>query len=140
MSDPKKLPQYTWEEILQHRSTSSLWVVIENTVVDVTDWQSTHPGGADPLRQMAGTDMTNTFHAIQAHSKSSRAVDEWKKRIIGAVDPNSVRPAPPAAQRKEWTKPIKYGLSISPALFWSLVLAAIVGVVALVLWFENRNA
>ena len=32
----KELPKYSWEEVAQHNSADSLWVVIHDKVYDVT--------------------------------------------------------------------------------------------------------
>ena len=128
MSDSKL---YTWEEIMKHNTENDCWIVLQGNVVDITSWLPLHPGGSDTISQMATRDVTNMYQAIQAHTKAGgRADDEWKKRIIGKVDPNSVRPQP-QGRRKFDQKPIKYGLQINPIYFWIAVLAAFIGL----LWF-----
>ena len=34
----ESLKQYTWEEIKEHRSSDSLWLVVDGKVYDVTDF------------------------------------------------------------------------------------------------------
>lgn len=39
MSSESQLPQYTWEEISRHNSASSLWIVFDGKIYDVTAWK-----------------------------------------------------------------------------------------------------
>jgi len=38
VSSQKSLSEYTWEEVAQHKSVESLWLVVNNEVYDVTDF------------------------------------------------------------------------------------------------------
>ena len=115
---------YGWLEIRQHNSEKSCWVVINNYVVDVTEYLGLHPGGRDPLLDLGGYDATNTFEATGAHT--SNAVTQWKKRVIGKLDLNSKMPEKPKIQRKAGGKPNHYSTMtyVYPilALIMSLVL------------------
>ena len=123
---------YTWDEIMKHNNEKDCWIVLQGNVVDITDWLPLHPGGSDTISQMATRDVTNMYQAVQAHTKAGgRADNEWKKRIIGKVDPNSVRPQPQgtSSRRKFDQKPIKYGWNINPMYFWLAILVAFVGLI-----------
>lgn len=125
---------YTWDEILKHNTEKDCWIVLQGNVVDITDWLPLHPGGSDTISQMATRDVTNMYQAIQAHTKAGGKADaEWKKRIIGKVDPKSERPQP-KVQRKFDQKPIKYGWNISPMYFWLAILIALIGLI----WFASQ--
>lgn len=54
---------YTMEEVAQHATAESCWVVIRDTVYDVTDWIPQHPGGANRIIPLCGTDATANFGA-----------------------------------------------------------------------------
>lgn len=41
----KNLPKYTMDEIARHNTIADLWVVIDNDVYDMTEFQHKHPGG-----------------------------------------------------------------------------------------------
>lgn len=127
---------YTWEEILKHNKESDCWIVIDGNVVDVTDWLAKHPGGSDTISQMATRDVSNMFEAIQAHHKNGgAATKEWKSRVIGKVDPNSVRPQV-KSQRKVEVKPIRYGWNINPMYFWVAILLAFIGLIWLAIYLN----
>ncbi|CCU97983.1 unnamed protein product [Malassezia sympodialis ATCC 42132] len=51
----------TMEEVKQHTSQDSAWVVIKGDVYDVTDWLDQHPGGSKILLKNSGKDATDKF-------------------------------------------------------------------------------
>lgn len=73
--------QYEWEEIKQHNTKESSWVVICNQVYNVTPWLETHPGGSQVLLNLSGKDATDAF--MQFHSKE--AWHQLHQYRIGAV-------------------------------------------------------
>eukprot|EP00004_Rigifila_ramosa_P000837 TRINITY_DN1085_c0_g1_i1.p1 TRINITY_DN1085_c0_g1~~TRINITY_DN1085_c0_g1_i1.p1 ORF type:complete len:467 (+),score=110.27 TRINITY_DN1085_c0_g1_i1:57-1403(+) len=59
---------YTWEEVRKHSSRSSAWIVIRDSVYDVTAWGE-HPGG-DVVFALAGMDATDPFSNFHPPSAS----------------------------------------------------------------------
>ncbi|GAM84195.1 hypothetical protein ANO11243_021880 [Dothideomycetidae sp. 11243] len=55
---------YTYDEVSQHRSSESCWVVLYGNVYDVTNFIPDHPGGAKIILQLAGTDATDEYDPI----------------------------------------------------------------------------
>jgi cytochrome b involved in lipid metabolism len=88
---------YTWEEISQHNTEASCWVVLYDQVVDVTKFLHIHPGGLDPINDMGGRDITKMFETI---GHSANALSTSQKYIIGTLDKTS---SPPVIKRKEPT-------------------------------------
>ncbi|KAG5510115.1 hypothetical protein JKF63_07011 [Porcisia hertigi] len=80
----RELQMFSWAEITKHTSDDDCWVVMYDKVLDVTKFLNEHPGGFDPIRDMAGTDITNSFESI---GHSSTALVKSKTFIIGCVDP-----------------------------------------------------
>ena len=39
----KKLKKYTRKEVAKHNKPNDLWIIIDNKVLDVTEWQHSHP-------------------------------------------------------------------------------------------------
>jgi len=58
--------KYSFEEVKQHNTKDDAWIVIDNSVYDVTKFAKFHPGGSVILSR-AGNDATDAFHAF--HSK-----------------------------------------------------------------------
>lgn len=89
------LPLYTWEEIRRHNTDKDCWVVLYGKVLDVTAFLNHHPGGLDPINDLGGYDITNSFESI---GHTTFAEEKSQKFIIGKVDPNS---KPPVVKRKD---------------------------------------
>ncbi|XP_041001914.1 delta(8)-fatty-acid desaturase 2-like [Juglans microcarpa x Juglans regia] len=53
----------TAEELNQHNKPGDLWISIQGKVYNVSDWGKDHPGGDDPLLNLAGQDVTDAFTA-----------------------------------------------------------------------------
>jgi acyl-lipid Delta6-acetylenase / acyl-lipid (9-3)-desaturase len=63
---PRKI---TWGEVQGHREPSDAWMVHQNRVYDVSNWNE-HPGGA-VIFTHAGDDMTDIFAAFHAPGSSA---------------------------------------------------------------------
>ncbi|KAF4315762.1 hypothetical protein BBO99_00009150 [Phytophthora kernoviae] len=77
---PKPKRKISWQEIAQHSTYETAWIVIHHKVYDISKWDS-HPGGMVMLSQ-AGEDATDIFTVC--HPTSS-----WKlleQFYIGDVD------------------------------------------------------
>nr|AAM27441.1 microsomal cytochrome b5 [Phaeodactylum tricornutum] len=78
--------EYTLDEISQHTTTESCWLIIGNAsnggpkVYDVTKYLDDHPGGAEVMLDVAGQDADEFFEDI-GHSKEARA--ELKNYLVG---------------------------------------------------------
>jgi cytochrome b5 len=80
---------YTWEEIRKHNSDKDCWVVLYDNVLDVTKFLNHHPGGLDPINDLGGYNITNSFESI---GHSEYALNKTKEYIIGKLDPASQEP------------------------------------------------
>eukprot|EP00744_Colponema_vietnamica_P009341 GILI01013293.1.p1 GENE.GILI01013293.1~~GILI01013293.1.p1 ORF type:complete len:358 (+),score=62.06 GILI01013293.1:50-1075(+) len=69
----QQLKQYTLEEVSKHCKEGDYWMVLDNKVLNVTEFIGSHPGGREPLTHNAGTDATDEFslvgHSINAKNK-----------------------------------------------------------------------
>lgn len=63
---------FTMEEVEKHDTPDSAWFVHEGRVYDATPFLKEHPGGADSILLVAGTDATDEFNAI--HSSKAKAM------------------------------------------------------------------
>ncbi|KAK9476887.1 FMN-dependent dehydrogenase-domain-containing protein [Lipomyces japonicus] len=55
---------FTLDQVRQHNTASSCWVIIRNAVYDVTKFLSDHPGGKKSILIVAGKDATEKFDTI----------------------------------------------------------------------------
>lgn len=101
----KDLKIYSWEEIAKHNTENDCWVVLYDKVLDVTKFLNEHPGGLDPLKDMATQDITSSFESI---GHTSTALVKSKTFIIGRIDPEETEKRKAAAAQ-----------ATSPAPRWS---------------------
>jgi cytochrome b involved in lipid metabolism len=74
--------QYTTEEIKKHNSKGDCWIIINNTVYDVSDFLSIHPGGPRIILTVGGSEATEYYDELH-HPDILREVGE--EYIIGNV-------------------------------------------------------
>ena len=101
MSEEKNVKEITMSEVANHKTEEDCWVVIGNAtnggpkVYDVTSYLDDHPGGAEVLLDVAGSDADMFFEDI-GHSNDAR--DELKKHLVGIL---KLTPEEMAAKQKE---------------------------------------
>ena len=85
-SGEKELKVFTdLNEIFEHNTKESCWLLIENKVYDVTEFK--HPGGKQILLQNAGQDATTQFEDIGHSKKAHRQMEDL---IVGTYDSGEI--------------------------------------------------
>jgi nitrate reductase (NAD(P)H) len=79
---------FTMEEIERHDTKDSAWFVVSGRVFDATPFLKEHPGGADSILLVAGTDATDEFNAI--HSSNAKAMLEQYCIGVLASEENAI--------------------------------------------------
>ncbi|KZT00571.1 cytochrome b5 [Laetiporus sulphureus 93-53] len=76
--------KWSLQQVAQHNTASSCWIIIENKVYDVTEFLPIHPGGVRLLLNFAGRDATAAFKPFH----SSRALTDSlpPEKCLGEVD------------------------------------------------------
>ena len=64
------------DEVEKHDTAESAWFVYEGRVYDATPFLKEHPGGADSILLVAGTDATDEFNAIHS-TKAKKMLMEY---------------------------------------------------------------
>jgi len=72
---------YTTSEVAAHSSASDCWLIIRNSVYDVTSYIPQHPGGRRNITNVCGRETSSIFAAIH----SNRAWDLLGRYKIGAL-------------------------------------------------------
>ncbi len=67
---------------IQHNKKGDCWIVIDDNVIDVSNYLAEHPGGEDKILQYGGKNDDSAFAAV-SHSKS--ATDKMLSLKIGTV-------------------------------------------------------
>ncbi len=78
-AEPKK-SGFSAEEVKEHNSVSSCYVIVGESVYDLTDWIAKHPGGADNITKLCGTDGTELF--TKQHGTFQKAKDTLASYMI----------------------------------------------------------
>lgn len=73
----------TMATVMQHNSASSCYTAINGSVYDVTSWINQHPGGAQAILSLCGTDGSAAFNA--QHGGQARPANELASFKIGAL-------------------------------------------------------
>jgi cytochrome b involved in lipid metabolism len=80
------LASLTLETVAENNSEASCWTVIGDSVYDLTDWISQHPGGAGNIISLCGTDGTSQFQGRHGGSQAPESTLESYR--LGALESN----------------------------------------------------
>lgn len=64
---------HTMEEVARHDSADSCWAVVDGDVYDLTTWARVHPGGAQRILDLCGTDASERFDLQHGRNARSQA-------------------------------------------------------------------
>nr|CCA26326.1 delta 5 fatty acid desaturase putative [Albugo laibachii Nc14] len=76
-------PSYTWQEVAEHNTPESAWLIVRGKVYDVTKWAARHPGGEEFIWIHAGRECTAAFDSY--HPFSQVANTTLRKFLIGEL-------------------------------------------------------
>ncbi|KAF2131942.1 short-chain specific acyl-CoA dehydrogenase mitochondrial precursor [Dothidotthia symphoricarpi CBS 119687] len=96
--------RYSTEQVQKHNTTKDLWIVVDEDVYDLTNFQEDHPGGKKILQRVAGKDASKQFWKY--HNEG--ILKKYKKLQVGSLDSKAVEPTPapaPAKEEKEIVEP-----------------------------------
>lgn len=79
------------EDVRQHSSKKDCWVIINNTVYNVTEFLNEHPGGASVILQYAGRDATKAYEAIHSAETLSKHLTARYVRLASHESKESKR-------------------------------------------------
>jgi len=127
--DDLQLKEYTMEEIKEHNTDNSAWVVIHGRVYDVTKWMWFHPGMEEVLLQNAGKDTTQKFEAV-FHSNYAR--DTAKKYVIGKVEGRELGDLHEGVTLKPKREPLYTGLSGRMTIFVGILAIIVLRIIIII--------
>merc|ERR1719478_786089 len=86
---------FTVEEVAKHNNKESCWVILDDKVLDVTDFLKDHPGGELAILTFAGKDATEEFNMIHPPD----VIDKYlpKDKVLGMIGAAGASPDAPAA-------------------------------------------
>ncbi|ORY87660.1 acyl-CoA dehydrogenase [Protomyces lactucae-debilis] len=74
---------FTRDQVKEHNKEESLYIVVDSSVYDLTDFVDAHPGGAAVLlnAEIAGQDATDQFYNLHRHS----VIQKYESLKIGSI-------------------------------------------------------
>ncbi|KAF2867565.1 FMN-dependent dehydrogenase-domain-containing protein [Massariosphaeria phaeospora] len=88
-SNDTQAVKLTGEDVAQHNSKDSCWVIVHGRAYDVTDFLPEHPGGSKIILKYAGKDATEEFEPIHPPDTLDKYLD--KSKHMGEVDMGTVQ-------------------------------------------------
>ena len=82
----------SYEEVQQHKTKESCWVVLYGSVWDVTSFLPEHPGGSSIILKLAGADATEEYDPIHPPGTLEENLPDSAR--LGPIDPETL-PEPP---------------------------------------------
>ncbi|KAF1353281.1 cytochrome b5-like protein [Delphinella strobiligena] len=79
---------YTYDEVQQHRTSDSCWVILYGKVYDVTKFVPEHPGGSKIILQLAGQDATEEYDPI--HPPGTLEDELPAEALLGDIDASTL--------------------------------------------------
>lgn len=74
---------YTMATVAGHKDAASCWAAVNGSVYDLTAWINQHPGGAQRILGLCGTDATAQFTA--QHRDTPKAIAKLATFAIGKL-------------------------------------------------------
>ena len=74
---------YTMAMLEEHNTPDDCWAAVNGSMYDLTEWIAQHPGGADRIINLCGTDATAAFS--QQHEGQANPADALSRYLLGPV-------------------------------------------------------
>lgn len=73
----------TMADVESHATSEDCWAAIDGNAYDLTEWIGEHPGGADKIEPLCGTDATEVFHGM--HDGADGPAAALERFLLGPV-------------------------------------------------------
>jgi cytochrome b involved in lipid metabolism len=108
--DIEGLPEFSIIDVARHRSRDDGWVVLHGRVVDVSEFASRHPGGAEILCASLGRDGSVDFALVAGHDCPS------VRRLIATTTVGTLRRSCEREGISSWYEALDYATKMHNAL------------------------
>lgn len=82
----KRTVYYSPHEVSTHNKSHDIWVIMNGSVYDITNFLPNHPGGDEIVLEHAGLDITEVFKSAEIHQHSSSAFEMLRDHKIGGLE------------------------------------------------------
>ena len=85
-NDNNSIRYYTRDEVHKHNKKNDCWIIINENIYNLTNFQNKHPGGSRIINIHSGQDASEVFNAF--HKEFDKVNKYSKLYLIGKVYPN----------------------------------------------------
>ncbi|KAM0814070.1 putative cytochrome-b5 reductase [Seiridium cardinale] len=78
-----EIKTYKTEDVRKHNTKKDLWIIIHGYVYDVSEYARDHPGGIEPLTEVAGMDATTAYEDV-GHSEDAEEI--MQGYLVGLIE------------------------------------------------------
>ncbi|KAJ5615374.1 hypothetical protein N7537_000488 [Penicillium hordei] len=129
-----ELPEYTLKDVAAHNTKGDTWMVIHGQVFELTKYLQDHPGGADALIEVAGTDATAAYEDV-GHSEDAREI--MQPFLVGTLKDAQQYVRPKAVRVVSQKAPAEASPSSSSAI--KTIACALGGLIPVCYIFTQNN-
>jgi alkylation response protein AidB-like acyl-CoA dehydrogenase/predicted heme/steroid binding protein len=90
------MSKFTLEEVAKHCTSEDFWLVIDNTVWDLSKFLKLHPGGKGVLLPFAGKDATEVFYSLHNAEVLDKYRDKLCKGVVAGEQKYNQKQSPPS--------------------------------------------
>ncbi|KAF2755080.1 acyl-CoA dehydrogenase [Pseudovirgaria hyperparasitica] len=102
--------RYSVDDVAGHKSTDSLWIIVDEDVYDLTKFQDEHPGGKKILQRVAGKDASKQFWKY--HNEG--ILKKYQKTLqIGSLNTKATAAPEKQEESKEIAQPVAESGTVS---------------------------
>jgi len=95
---------FTTSEVASHNKPDNLYIIVDEDVYDLTQFQDEHPGGKKILTRVAGKDASKQFWKYH----NDGILKKYKSELqVGSLDTKAAEPGPVPEPKKAVVKPVK---------------------------------
>lgn len=78
--------KFTPREVAVHNTAEDCYIVLNDTVYDLSEYLEKHPGGADTILSWAGADATEEFDSIGHSKDAKKQVESFRVGVLDSHD------------------------------------------------------
>ena len=67
MDSKDPVPSYTRSQVMKHNKVDDLWIIVEGSIYELSNFVFEHPGGENALLEHAGRDGTKAYKVVYNH-------------------------------------------------------------------------
>jgi cytochrome b involved in lipid metabolism len=74
--------EFTQEEVATHNTEQDCWVIVNETIYNLTKFMNNHPGGKQSILNVAGKDGSAIFNAVHGKGPQKFVLKLYKVGVL----------------------------------------------------------